>query len=82
MRRPGGMEELITHQQEGWIIPRRNPQALADQIQAFVRLSESEIEQIRQAARQKVEREFNEEQMVVGMEQLYKKVLNAYKQYT
>ncbi|MAN26651.1 MULTISPECIES: glycosyltransferase family 4 protein [Mesonia] len=78
----GGMEELITHQQEGWIIPRRNPQALADQIQAFVRLSESEIEQIRQAARQKVEREFNEEQMVVGMEQLYKKVLNAYKQYT
>ena len=75
----GGMQELITHNQEGWIVPQRDPKALAAQIQAFIRLSNSEIEKIRHAARQKVELEFNEEQMIVGMEKLYEKVLNINK---
>ena len=71
----GGMEELITHQQEGWIIPRRNPQALADQIQAFIQLSGAEIELVRKNARKKVELEFNETQMVQRMLRLYEQVI-------
>jgi colanic acid/amylovoran biosynthesis glycosyltransferase len=71
----GGMEELITHGKEGWIVPIRDPLALAEQIQAFTKLTEKEIESIRQAARLKVETNFNEAQMVIGMEGLYRQVL-------
>ncbi len=75
----GGIEELITHNKEGWIVPRRDSKALAAQIQAFISLPHSEIEEIRQAARKKVELQFNEEQMIKGMEQLYTMVLNTTK---
>ena len=71
----GGMEELITHGKEGWIVPTRDSLALAEQIEAFTKLTEKEIEPIRQAARLKVETNFNEAQMVAGMEKLYQKVL-------
>lgn len=71
----GGMEELITHGKEGWIVPTRDPLALAKQIEAFTKLYEKEIEPIRQAARLKVETNFNEAQMVAGMEELYRQVL-------
>lgn len=71
----GGMEELITHGKEGWIVPTRDPLALAKQIEAFTKLYEKEIEPIRQAARLKVKIYFNESQMVAGMEKLYQTVL-------
>ena len=71
----GGMEELITHGKEGWIVPTRDPLALAEQIEAFAKLDEKEIEPIRQAARLKVEANFDEAQMVAGMERLYRQVL-------
>ncbi|GGZ53340.1 glycosyltransferase family 4 protein [Mesonia mobilis] len=73
----GGMEELITHGKEGWIVPIRDPLALAEQIEAFTKLTEKEIESIRQAARLKVETNFNEAQMVIGMEGLYRQVLSS-----
>ena len=73
----GGMQELITHNQEGWIVPRRDPLALARQIEVFTKLRTEKIETIRQAALQKVELEFNEEQMTKGMERLYQKVLSS-----
>ena len=71
----GGIKELITHQKEGWIIPRRDPKALAAQIQAFLQLSEAEIELVRKNARKKVELEFNETQMVQRMLRLYEQVI-------
>ena len=76
----GGMKELITHQQEGWIVPKRNPIALAQQIEQFTKFSVQEIERIRHAARLKVEHQFNENQMVEGMEKLYLKILQNEKQ--
>ncbi|SHI37665.1 colanic acid/amylovoran biosynthesis glycosyltransferase [Mesonia phycicola] len=73
----GGMTELITHEKEGWIVPKRNTEAMATSIQSFSKLKVEEIEKVRKAARQKVEADFNEEQMVTGMINLYKNVLNG-----
>lgn len=69
------MEELITQEREGCIISTRDPLVLAEQIEDFTKLTEKEIEPIRQAARLKVEASFNEAQMVARMEELYRQVL-------
>ena len=73
----GGMTELITHNKEGWVIPRRNAEAIATSIISFLKLDPEEIDEVRKAARKKVEKDFNEEQMVTEMVNLYKSVLNA-----
>ncbi len=72
----GGVPELITKDKEGWLVPTRNPQALAGAIEDFLGLSLNKIEEVRLAARKKVEQQHNEEQMVKGMEDLYYEVLS------
>lgn len=71
----GGVPELITDEIEGWIVPTRNSHAMADAIEAFTELSLEKILEVRLAAREKVEEQHNEEQMVRGMEELYSQVL-------
>ncbi len=71
----GGVEELIEHDKEGWVVPTRNPDALAAQIEAFTYLPDDSIETVRKAARQKVEKQHSLRQMVKGMENLYRKTI-------
>lgn len=71
----GGMEELITHEKEGWIIPKRDKDALAEQIINFSNLEEDEINNIKVSARQKVETQHNEQQMVNCMLNLYQDLI-------
>ena len=71
------MEELITQEREGCIISTRDPLVLAEQIEDFIKLTEKEIEPIRQGARLKVEASFNEAQMVARMEELYRQVFSS-----
>ena len=70
----GGMEELIEHNKEGWIVPKRKPKAMAEAIVNFITLNEKEIEEIKRNARKKVENQHSEEKMISDMEDLYKKV--------
>ena len=72
----GGVPELITKDKEGWLVPTRNPQALAGAIEDFLGLSVNKIEEVRLAARKKVEQQHSEEQMVKGMEELYYEVVS------
>jgi colanic acid/amylovoran biosynthesis glycosyltransferase len=72
----GGVPELITNDKDGWLVPTRNPQALAGAIEDFLGLSLNKIEEVRLAARKKVEQQHNEEQMVKEMEDLYYEVLS------
>ena len=73
----GGMKELITHEESGFIVPSRNPEAIAKQIAKIVNLSEKDIEHIVFKARKKVEEQHNEHKMISDMESLYTKVLNV-----
>lgn len=70
----GGMEELITHNKEGWIVPVYEVEALASQILEFTRLSNHDVLNVVNFARAKVEKQHNEDQMVDGMLELYQKV--------
>ncbi len=73
----GGVEELIDHNKEGWVVPTRNPEALAAQIETFSSLPDHSIETVRKAARAKVEKQHSYQQMLKGMEKLYNKVIGT-----
>ena len=70
----GGMEELITHGKEGWIVPVRDSEAMAEQIIHFITLSGEKIKPVKTAARQKVVQQHTEEEMIKCMLNLYKEV--------
>jgi len=72
----GGMEELISHQKEGWIVPVYDYKAMAAQILEFSQLDSEYIKTIKYAARLKVERQHNEGKMIEDMIQLYSKILS------
>lgn len=71
----GGANELIENNKSGWIVPPRNPEALANAIVDFMSLTQNEIEKIRLVARRKIEKQHSLDSMVIGMENLYQEIL-------
>ena len=71
----GGMEELIIHDKEGWIVPVYDYKAIAAQILEFSQLDSEYIQNIKHAARLKVEQQHTEMKMVEGMMGLYHRVV-------
>jgi colanic acid/amylovoran biosynthesis glycosyltransferase len=71
----GGMEELIIHDKEGWIVPVYDSKAMAEQIIVFSQLDSEYIQSIKHAARLKVEQQHTEMKMVEGMMGLYNRVI-------
>ena len=72
----GGMKELITHEEEGWIVPTRDPEAIAKAVMNIIKLPEERIDKVRTNARIKVEKQHSEGKMINDMEALYKEVLD------
>ena len=72
----GGVTELIKNDIEGWVVPMRNPEALAEAIKSFIDMPLEKINKLQLAARKKVEEQHSEKQMVAGMEQLYYDAIN------
>ncbi len=70
----GGMSELIVDSETGFLVPTRNPKALADKISIFFKLQEIDILQLVNAAYIKATTQHTSKQMVDGMISLYKKV--------
>lgn len=70
----GGMSELIADSETGFLVPPRNPKALADKISIFSKLQEIDILQLVNAAYIKATTQHTSKQMVDGMISLYKKV--------
>ena len=70
----GGMSELIVDSETGFLVPTRNPKALADKISIFSKLQEIDILQLVNAAYIKATTQHTSKQMVDGMISLYKKM--------
>ena len=70
----GGMSELIVDNETCFLVPTRNPKALADKISIFSKLQEIDILQLVNAAYIKATTQHTSKQMVDGMISLYKKV--------
>lgn len=71
----GGMEELIAHNETGFIVPVRDEEAIALQLTEVLGMNEKEVSLIVDAARAKVVEQHSELHMIQGMEKLYKEVL-------
>lgn len=54
-----GLSENVLNNHTGWVVPTRNPKAIADKIEEVLKLSPEALEQIRVTASERVKREFN-----------------------
>jgi glycosyltransferase involved in cell wall biosynthesis len=72
----GGNAELISHGVRGWVVPPRNPSALAEAIERILEHPE-EAEQFGRAARDHVEAELTREQLVRSHAALYQRLAGA-----
>lgn len=75
----GGVEELIKDNENGWLVPTRSPESLAEAINDFDKLTVEQIKLMRMLARKKVELQHSEPQMLIDMEKLYVACKNSVK---
>lgn len=54
-----GLSENVLHTKTGWVVPKRNPQALKDTIKSVVQMSAVAQDKIRQNAISRIEKEFH-----------------------
>lgn len=72
--RQGGLPENIDNGVDGWVMPARNPQALAALLQEILQ-GRYDLALMRHAARQKSEQQFGHEKFVRATEHVYRKAL-------
>lgn len=70
----GGMDEAIVHGQNGFLVPVRNPEALAESLMAIRELSQAQRNQLRQQAHQTISEKFNLEKNIHQFVALYERI--------
>jgi glycosyltransferase involved in cell wall biosynthesis len=71
----GGMDEVILDEQNGFLVPIRNPKAMADKIKSIASLSENEKHSIKTNARKTIENQHDFDCKIHEMSALYQTVL-------
>lgn len=71
----GGIEEVITHGKNGFMVPVRNPEAIAENIKKIALLIEKERIEIRKKARTTIEKQHDFDENCTLMLDLYQSVL-------
>jgi glycosyltransferase involved in cell wall biosynthesis len=72
--RSGGPEEIVTHQQDGWLVEKNNPAAIAEAVRKLSENPESR-EMLSNNAKQKVNTTFGLAVMLDAYQALYSKLL-------
>lgn len=75
----GGMNEVITDGENGFLVPIRDAKAITEKIKTIYKLSELEQQIITQNARKTIETQHNFAGMISEMKQLYFDILNSEK---
>lgn len=71
----GGLEEVITDGENGFLVPIYDPEAIAEKLVNITKLRPPEINRIRTSARRKVESHHTDQLMIAGMKSLYQTVI-------
>ncbi|WP_047547846.1 glycosyltransferase family 4 protein [Psychroserpens sp. Hel_I_66] len=71
----GGMNEVITDTENGFLVPIRDSEAIANAIVNIAALPENRKNEIRERAKNTISKQHNEDLMTSGMLQLYKSVI-------
>jgi colanic acid/amylovoran biosynthesis glycosyltransferase len=72
----GGMAELIKHKTHGWLIPQRDPKAIAEAVKDLKSSSEDELTRLTTNAKNLVKDRLIWEDQIHQYEQLYRQSLN------
>lgn len=67
----GALPENILHQQTGWVVLKKNPVLLAETIAKVINLPKSQLDLIRNKARERVENEFTLKQQQQAFKEFY-----------
>lgn len=67
----GGMTEVVTDGVNGFVVPVRNPKAIAAALMKVSELTLEDYQRMTKAARNTIEKNFTEQQMVEAMQKLY-----------
>lgn len=73
----GGMTEIIVHGQTGFVVPVRDPEAIAEAIMKVEEISTEKLETIVLNARKKVEEQHSEDKMIRDFTSLYEQVISG-----
>ncbi|MGB1309268.1 MAG: glycosyltransferase family 4 protein [Oceanihabitans sp.] len=71
----GGMQEVILPNKTGFLVPTRNPEAIANAVQEVQTLTLKQYQEITKQARSFVEENHSEEKLITGMSNLYNHVI-------
>lgn len=70
----GGLSELVEHSKTGWLVPQRDPTALADRIRTLI-LAPEERRKMGAAGRERVRESFSVAHMVRSISGIYEEIL-------
>ncbi len=73
----GGVTEVINDVDSGFLVPIRDPEAIADKVQAVAKLSDNELDCVRRRSRETIELQHDHRKMVGDMKALYRWVLKS-----
>ena len=71
----GGMTEVINHSSNGFIFKNRNIEHLTEILKLISKLELAEVNKITSNARETIEKQHNQDQMVQGFKQLYLEII-------
>ncbi|WP_411768212.1 glycosyltransferase family 4 protein [Winogradskyella sp. A3E31] len=74
----GGMSEVVIHKKTGWLVPIRNPIAMADAIVEIVESDAASINRVTQEAHRLVKGQFNYDTSVQEFISLYESVVESH----
>jgi colanic acid/amylovoran biosynthesis glycosyltransferase len=66
-----GLSENVLHEKTGWVVTKRQPELLADQILSTITMDQELLDKIRVTAVQRVTNNFNLEKQKIEFEQFY-----------
>jgi colanic acid/amylovoran biosynthesis glycosyltransferase len=66
-----GLSENVLHEKTGWVVPKRQPQLLAEQILNTINMDKERLDKIRFTAIERVKNEFNLEKQKIEFEHFY-----------
>ena len=72
----GGMDEVLTNNENGFIVPIRDAEAMAEALHTVSDLSLENYNKITKAARAFIEKQHSHKKMIQEMNELYKQVIN------
>jgi colanic acid/amylovoran biosynthesis glycosyltransferase len=66
-----GLSENVLHEKTGWVVTKRQPELLAEQILSTITMDQELLDKIRVTAVQRVTNNFNLEKQKIEFEQFY-----------